>query len=153
MLVVFWPKLSPPSDSLFLPPLTKPFSPLSILSLCTVPPRSVQLCPSTILGANERERKMLQNEAYINQIWREFLKYGNPGSYFWDKNKLFSQISGNWLKIWPKMIFVVSFNILYMRTLISKYKRVKNSKKYYWLKLTKINPLIHTWNQFHHKTV
>ena len=84
---------------------------------------------------------MLQNEAYINQIWREFLKYGNPGSYFWDKNKLFSQISGNWLKIWPKMIFVVSFKILYIRTLISKYKKGEQFKKIFLAKINKNKPL------------
>ena len=41
-------------------------------------PRSVDLIPCKILSANEREQKMLQNEVYINKIWREFLEIWQP---------------------------------------------------------------------------
>ena len=69
---------------------------------------------------------MLQNEVYINKFWREFLKYGNPGARFWAKNQILLCKSGNWHKIWQKMIFWFQLsNCLYENPEIDKSGGIK----------------------------
>ena len=78
------------------------------------------------LGANYPKWKLLQNEVLINKFWREFLKYGNPGARFWAKNPILLCKSGNWHKIWQKMIFWFQFlNCLYENPEIDKSGGIK----------------------------